>query len=121
MARKSSKPVPPEPPRSAWFDDAFETYADATDGSIGPDGIEKLCEGLQVDPTDPLILVLAWQLGASQMGYFSREEWKSGAHVFGVASSLEELKQRLSSVYASTRQSPDRLRELHIFTHKFCR
>ena len=32
------------------------------------------------------------------MGYFSCEEWASGAHVFGVATSLSELKQRLGEL-----------------------
>ena len=107
--------------RAAWFEAAFDTYADASDGQIGPEGIEKLCAELGVEPTDVLVLVLAWQLGASQMGYFSREEWKSGADMLAMATSPETLTERLKAIYSAARRTSAQLRELHLYAHKFCR
>jgi DCN1-like protein 4/5 len=44
-------------------------------GSIGPDGVERFCQDLQVEPGNVVMLVLAWKMNAQQMGYFSLEEW----------------------------------------------
>ena len=30
------------------------------------------------------VLILAWKLGAQRMGYFSREEFSSGEHIFSL-------------------------------------
>ena len=106
--------------KSAWYDSAFETYADPDEGKIDPSGVEKLCASLEVEPTDVLVLVLAWQLGAAQMGYFSKEEWESGASALGAAGSLPDLLQRLRQIYSATRANMPQLRELHIYTHKCC-
>jgi len=116
-AKWSSSSGPTAAP--AWGD-LFDSFA-GSDGSIGPDGVEKLCEAMKVDPSDTVVLVLAWLLGASQMGYFTREEWSSGAGSLGGAGSAEALKERLEVVHAATLRNIDKLRELHQFTHKFCR
>eukprot|EP00322_Chrysochromulina_rotalis_P016846 CAMPEP_0115855222 /NCGR_PEP_ID=MMETSP0287-20121206/14431_1 /TAXON_ID=412157 /ORGANISM="Chrysochromulina rotalis, Strain UIO044" /LENGTH=221 /DNA_ID=CAMNT_0003309369 /DNA_START=13 /DNA_END=678 /DNA_ORIENTATION=- len=111
-------------PKSAWFESSFDAYADADEGSIGPEGVEKLCSDLGVDPMEVIVLVLAWQLEASQMGYFSREEWTRGAdRGLGVATSHEELKKALKEIYSAAREPRgiDQLRSLHSYTHKFCR
>ncbi|KAI9173122.1 DCN1-like protein 5 [Blastocladiella emersonii ATCC 22665] len=54
----------------------FNRYKDADNqDQIGPEGIEKLCGDLDLDPSSFEVLVLAYTLGAKQMGYFSRTEW----------------------------------------------
>ena len=105
MKRSSSSAKAASPAKAAWFEGAFDTFADPADGQIGPEGIEKLCAALGVEPTDVLVLVLAWQVGASQMGYFTREEWKSGADMLAVATSPESLLERLSQIYTATRRN----------------
>lgn len=44
----------------------------------GPEGIEKFCKDLGVDPENVALLVLAWKMGAKQMGYFTLQEWLLG-------------------------------------------
>ena len=56
--------------------------------------MQKLCDAIEVDPADVLMLVFAWCLGASQMGYFSREEWLSAVGKVGDVTSEAELKER---------------------------
>jgi len=126
MGRKSSssgsKKAAPPVPQSRWFADQFEVYVDASDGQIGPEGVEKLCGDLGVEPTDVLVLVFAWKLEASQMGYFSREEWLSAAETsFGGCTSTEDLKQQLKAVHGATRSVMDQRRSLHMYAHRFCR
>ena len=120
-SKSSSSAAAKAPSPDAWFVKAFETYYDPTENSIGPEGVEKLCKAMDVDPGDVKVLVLAWLLRASQMGYFSREEWMSGAPILAVATSPETLLERLEAVEASTRRSSEKLRDLHNFTHVFCR
>ena len=120
--KSSSSSVSKGPPKSAWFDSLFDTFADADDGTIGPEGIEKLCSDLSLDPADVLVLVFAWQLEASHMGYFSREEWKRGAERgLACTTSFDDLRTTLSSLYTTARRTDAQLRSLHAFTHKFCR
>lgn len=115
------KAVAPKEAGSAWFVSQFEIYADADDGCIGPEGVEKLCAALGVDPAEVIVLVFAWKLGAAQMGYFSRDEWTSAQPVFGAATSCESLLERLKAVHASTLRTHQELRDLHAFAHRFCR
>lgn len=52
----------------------FDRYKDAESDSIGTEGMLRLCDDLCVDPESMTMLILAWQLGAKQMGVFSRSE-----------------------------------------------
>lgn len=45
---------------------------------IGPEGMERLCMDMQVDPEDIVMLALAWKLKATDMGYFRQSEWMYG-------------------------------------------
>ena len=56
--------------------------------------MQRLCDEIDIDPSDVLMLVFAWCLGASQMGYFSREEWLSAVGKVGDVTSEAELKER---------------------------
>lgn len=71
-----------EPPNSfvqkkcvAWFK---EYSTPSSPETIGPEGIESLCLDLGVEPENIALLVLAWKMGAKQMGYFTLSEWLHG-------------------------------------------
>ncbi|XP_010868346.2 DCN1-like protein 5 isoform X1 [Esox lucius] len=57
----------------AWF---YE-YA-GPDEVLGPEGMEKFCEDIGVEPENIIMLVLAWKLEAPNMGFFTKEEWLKG-------------------------------------------
>uniref|UniRef100_A0A8B9E3Z2 DCN1-like protein n=2 Tax=Anser cygnoides TaxID=8845 RepID=A0A8B9E3Z2_ANSCY len=57
----------------AWF---YE-YA-GPDEVVGPEGMEKFCEDIGVQPENIIMLVLAWKLEAESMGFFTKEEWLKG-------------------------------------------
>ena len=101
----------------------FDTYkeADAEEPSIGPDGVEKLCADMGVDPSDVTLLVLAWAMGASKMGYLTHQEWETGAGRLGGASSAAELQKELQALFQALLGDIERFRDLHSFTHRFCR
>ncbi|CAK1555292.1 unnamed protein product [Leptosia nina] len=59
----------------AWFKD----YTSVTEPDVlGPEGMEKFCEDIGVDPENVVMLVIAYKMGAKQMGYFTQEEWLKG-------------------------------------------
>jgi DCN1-like protein 4/5 len=60
---------------TTWFHEY--TSADHND-VIGPEGMEKFCEDIGVEPENVLMLTLAWKLKADQMGFFTLEEWLHG-------------------------------------------
>uniref|UniRef100_A0A8D0WJ20 DCN1-like protein n=1 Tax=Sus scrofa TaxID=9823 RepID=A0A8D0WJ20_PIG len=55
----------------------FYEYA-GTDDVVGPEGMEKFCEDIGVEPENVVMLVLAWKLDAQNMGYFTLQEWLKG-------------------------------------------
>ncbi|KAG7275279.1 hypothetical protein CRUP_035006, partial [Coryphaenoides rupestris] len=55
----------------------FYEYA-GCDDVVGPEGMEKFCEDIGVEPENVVMLVLAWRLDAQSMGYFTLQEWLKG-------------------------------------------
>ncbi|KAG7488844.1 hypothetical protein MATL_G00038780 [Megalops atlanticus] len=62
----------------------FYEYA-GCDDVVGPEGMEKFCEDIGVEPENVcalpvqvVMLVLAWKLEAQSMGYFTLQEWLKG-------------------------------------------
>lgn len=98
--------------RSNKFDDGFNSkrclnwfkeYTTTDDPeTLGPEGMERFCRDLGVDPENIVMLVLAYKMGARQMGYFSQTEWSKGLtdlqcdSVAKVQSKIEYLKSFLN-------------------------
>lgn len=59
----------------AWFREY--TTPDDPD-TLGPEGMEKFCEDISVEPENVVMLVLAWKMNARQMGFFTLQEWTKG-------------------------------------------
>ncbi|CAE1279991.1 DCUN1D4_5 [Acanthosepion pharaonis] len=58
----------------AWF----QEYSGVDDDLISPEGMEKFCEDIGVEPENIVMLVLAWKLAAKSMGFFTMQEWLKG-------------------------------------------
>ncbi|XP_066999213.1 DCN1-like protein 4 isoform X1 [Anabrus simplex] len=59
----------------AWF----REYTSPDDPDmLGPEGMEKFCEDIGVEPENVVMLVLAWKMSARQMGFFTQQEWLKG-------------------------------------------
>jgi len=59
----------------------FKAYRDeeVTDEEvIGSEGLEKLCEDANLSMEGPKPLIMAWILGAKDLGRFTVEEWENG-------------------------------------------
>jgi DCN1-like protein 4/5 len=80
----------------------FREYS-STDNSrlIGPEGMEKFCEDIGVEPENVLMLTLAWKLKAEQMGFFTLSEWLDGMGELQ-CDSTEKLRAKLDELRSLT-------------------
>ncbi|KAJ8975300.1 hypothetical protein NQ317_011641 [Molorchus minor] len=79
----------------------FEQYKDENEDCILAEGIEQLCQDLQVSPDDFKVLVLAWKLNAEQMCRFTRLEFVDGLKA-ARADSIKSIQSRLPELTAFT-------------------
>ncbi|KAJ8519287.1 hypothetical protein ONZ45_g3734 [Pleurotus djamor] len=73
----------------------FEAYRDPdTEDTISIDGTIKLCEDLQVDPEDVVLLAVAYELKSPRIGEWGRKGWVEGWKGIG-CDSLPSMKVAL--------------------------
>ncbi|TPX33972.1 hypothetical protein SmJEL517_g03199 [Synchytrium microbalum] len=78
---------------SKWFDQ----YRDEDeDGAMGPAGIVRLCEELDVSPESVKVLVLANKMKARRMGFFQKDAWMDGMKELD-CDSVPKLKRKLAT------------------------
>ena len=87
--------------------------------TIGLDGIERLCADLGVDPTDPVMLMIAWQMRCEQMCVFTRQEWTQGMTEMG-CDTIEGLKGAFPQLKAML-EDDDAFRDYYVFCFKFAK
>ncbi|KAF5330402.1 hypothetical protein D9619_005606 [Psilocybe cf. subviscida] len=83
-APKKQKSEPFTPARALAL---FSTYADKDEADvIGPEGYQQLCSdaNMNLEGTQPLIL--AWQIGTSEMGKITKDEWVKWTNTVKISS-----------------------------------
>eukprot|EP01104_Vermistella_antarctica_P017537 TRINITY_DN6225_c0_g2_i1.p1 TRINITY_DN6225_c0_g2~~TRINITY_DN6225_c0_g2_i1.p1 ORF type:complete len:284 (+),score=69.72 TRINITY_DN6225_c0_g2_i1:346-1197(+) len=84
----------------------FDSYADETDkDTIGPDGIIRLCQDLDIVPEDVLVLVLAYHLKATENGFFTRSEFVVNLELERV-DNLAKLKRLMTTKFSKWMVNP---------------
>lgn len=96
----------------------FSKYKDATEDAILAEGVESFCEDLGVNPTDFIVLVLAWKFQASEMCRFTREEFMNGCRKLK-AMDAKGLRQQFPDLIKETKESEKSFKELYQFTFTF--
>ena len=96
----------------------FDQFKD-DDDSIQIEGMEKFCKELQVDPTDMIMLVIAWQMKAATMCVFTRQEWMHGFTVLG-CDSLEKLRGSFDALRGKLRDDAQ-FRDFYTFCFAFAK
>ena len=94
-----------------------DAHAESGSDSIEIEGIEKFCADLKVDPTDQIVLLIAWQMNAETMGVFTRDEWTGGMMAMGV----EDIPQ-LIAAFPTLRQllnSDGNFQDFYTFCFRF--
>ena len=74
---------------------AFKEYENET--GIEVEGMIRLCQALELDPSDPVLLVVAHRFGAKRACFFSREEFVGGMTTLE-CESVAALKAKLPPV-----------------------
>lgn len=58
----------------AWF----KKYTTDDPSQLGPDGMERFCEDIKLEPENILLLCIAFKMNAKNLGYFTQNEWMKG-------------------------------------------
>lgn len=73
----------------------FREYTSPDDpDTLGPEGMEKFCEDIGVEPENVVMLVLAYKMNARQMGFFTLSEWLKGFSELQ-CDSISKIQQKL--------------------------
>ncbi|CAD6227129.1 GSCOCG00011916001-RA-CDS [Cotesia congregata] len=96
----------------------FDQYKDPHEDIILADGIERLCNDLQLSPNDFKVLVLAWKLEAEQMCQFTRKEFVNGLKSMYV-DSIQGIQTRLPEIVQELINNAEMFKDLYRFTFRF--
>lgn len=96
----------------------FDQYKDSLEDTILAEGIENLCNDLQLNPDDFKVLVLAWKLNASQMCRFTKPEFVQGLKDMKT-DSIKSVQLKLSEIITDLNRESEQYKDLYRFTFKF--
>ena len=103
--------------KHAMIEKYFDLYKDKEEDAILAEGMERFCIDLDVDPTEFIVLVLAWKFGASQMCRFTREEFMNGCQKMR-AYDAKSLRNRFPELLQEARGGKN-FKDLYQFTFSF--
>lgn len=96
----------------------FDFYKDTCEDTILAEGIEQLCNDLQVSPDEFRVLILAWKLNAEQMCRFTRTEFVQGCKSMHV-DTIKGIQQRLPEIVIDVEHDAELFKDLYRFTFRF--
>ncbi|KAF9824621.1 hypothetical protein SFRURICE_004078 [Spodoptera frugiperda] len=96
----------------------FDQYKDSLEDAILAEGIENLCNDLQLNPDDFKVLVLAWKLNASQMCRFTKSEFVQGLKNMKTES-IKGIQHKLNEITNELKRDTEHFKDLYRFTFKF--
>ena len=117
MPRQTSSGSSSVPAKVVQIERYFTKYKDVADDAILAEGMEKFCIDLGVDPTEFVVLLLAWKFEASQMCRFTREEFLNGCKKLRAHDS-KSLKERFPELVVEVQEEKN-FKELYNFTFTF--
>lgn len=100
----------------AWFREY--TSPDEPD-VLGPEGMEKFCEDIGVEPENIVMLVLAYRMQARQMGFFTQEEWMKGLSELQT-DSIQKIQGRLEQLRCML-NDPHTFKAIYRYAYDFAR
>tara|TARA_B110001452_G_scaffold35089_1_gene27032 strand:+ start:328 stop:1101 length:774 start_codon:yes stop_codon:yes gene_type:complete len=84
---------------SAKVAEVFAKYKEPDEDTVQISGTERFCTDLGVDPSNPIMLIICWQMRAKTMCVFTLEEWTLGFTEMGVES-VDALKGKFDALRA---------------------
>ncbi|KAH0671517.1 hypothetical protein KY290_026870 [Solanum tuberosum] len=101
------------------LEELYNRYKDPYADMILADGISLLCNDMQVDPQDIVMLVLSWHMKAATMCEFSKQEFIGGLQSLGI-DSLEKLREKLPFM-RSEMKDEHKFREIYNFAFSWAK
>ncbi|GAB2276350.1 hypothetical protein Dimus_011080 [Dionaea muscipula] len=98
---------------SRHLEELYNRYKDPYADMISADGISSLCNDLQVDPQDIVMLVLSWHMKAATMCEFSKQEFIGGLQALGI-DSLDKFRERIPYMRSELKDE-QKFREIYNF------
>ncbi|XP_068325464.1 uncharacterized protein [Pyrus communis] len=98
---------------SRQLEELYNTYKDPDADMILVDGISLLCNDLQVDPQDIVMLVVSWHMKAATMCEFSKEEFVEGLEPLGI-DSLDKFREKIPFMRSELKDE-QKFREIYNF------
>ncbi|KAI6653278.1 DCN1-like protein 3 [Oopsacas minuta] len=115
-SKKTSTP-PPQSSKGDSLESFFLTYKDSDSDQIMAGGVERFCNDLKVDPTDFIVLAIAWKFNADQMCMFTREQFITGCSELNVHN-IKEFRKMLPTLKSETSDKSN-FKKLYYFTFQF--
>jgi len=100
------------------LDALFKRYSESGQEVILADGVVAFCEDLAVDPSDVVMLVISWRMGARHMGEFTRAEFTAGLETLGL-DSVDKLKEQLPQMRRSLQTDEGVFSEVYRYAFGF--
>ncbi|XP_020526409.1 DCN1-like protein 2 isoform X3 [Amborella trichopoda] len=104
---------------SRHLEEFYQRYRDPYVDMIMADGISLLCNDLQVDPGDIVMLVVSWHMKAATMCEFSRPEFIGGLQALGV-DSIEKFRERIPFMRSELKDE-QKFREIYNFAFNWAK
>ncbi|BFZ24169.1 hypothetical protein BsWGS_27208 [Bradybaena similaris] len=97
----------------------FHEYTAPNEDTLGPEGMEKFCEDIGVEPENIVMLALAYKLNASNMGFFTCNEWMDG--MAELKSDCKEKLQKKLDYLRTLLNDPVDFKNIYRFAFDFAR
>lgn len=98
----------------------FREYTSPDDpDTLGPEGMEKFCEDIGVEPENVVMLVLAYRMNARQMGFFTLSEWLKGFSELQ-CDSISKVQQKLEYL-RNQLNDPHTFKGIYRYAYDFAR
>lgn len=97
----------------------FQKYADKDNSNIiPPDGCQKLFVDLGISLESAIPIIVGWKMGASKMGYITKEEWIKTLEAASVATPTD-FKAVLHDWEMQVSQDSIQFKQLYLFTFNY--
>lgn len=99
--------------------DFFNKYASSDNANeMDANGIAQLCEDIQVDSDDPVMLLIAYKCKAERGLIFTKDEWIRGMQAVG-CNSVDALKATIPTLKMQLEKDNDLFRQVYLFAFDY--
>ena len=105
--------------KPAVLEKIFNLYKDSDEDLIMAEGIGRFCEDLEVDPSDPITLVISMYMDAAVMGEYTKEEFYRGFQRLN-CDSIKALKKKLPALRSELTDAY-KFKDIYEFAFSFSR